>query len=135
MALGLIAILVAGTSIAQEAGPRLLRDDRGKIAGVSGVGVPCDMSDTLCHPYTSTGVITWIDRERKSDLLTSFALTLPSGNIELQNFDDTHAGLSRGDMRDLGRWLEKGMKVTVSGTTSGGVGGAIVDSISLVPDR
>lgn len=126
-------MLMAGTALAQETGPRLLRDGR-DITGVAGVGAPCDPSDFQCHPYTSTGVVTKVDRER-DDTLASFALKMPSGNIELQNFDETQAGLSRGDKRDLGRWLKPGLKVTVSGTTSGAVGGAVVDSITLASDK
>jgi hypothetical protein len=134
-ALTLIAIFVAGTAAAQATGPHLVRDGRGKIAGVAGVGTPCDPADTECHPYSSTGTVMKVDREKKSDTLASFALKLPSGNIELQNFDETNAGLSRGDKRDLARWLEPGMKVTVTGTTSGAVGGATVDSITLAADK
>jgi hypothetical protein len=131
--LALMAMLAAGPALAQETGPRLLRDGH-DITGVTGVGTPCDPSDFQCHPYTSTGVVTKVDRER-DDTLASFALKVPSGNIELQNFDETQAGLSRGDKRDLGRWLKPGLKVTVSGTTSGAVGGAIVDSITLASDK
>jgi hypothetical protein len=128
-----IAILAAGPAIAQATGPHVLRDSRGKVAGVAGVGSPCDPADDQCHQYSSTGVITKVDRE-KDDTLASFALKLPTGNVELQNFDETQEGLSKGDKRDLGRWLEPGMKVTVTGTTSGAVGGSVVDTIRLATD-
>ena len=75
-----------------------------------------------------------VDRER-DDTLASFALKLPTGNIELQNFDETQEGLSQGDKRDLGRWLKPGLKVTVTGTTAARVGGAMVDSITLASDK
>jgi hypothetical protein len=127
-AMALIAVLAAGTAIAQETGPHLLRDDRGKIAGVAGVGTPCDLADALCQPYTTTGVVTKVDRE-KDGTLASFALKLPTGDIDLQNFDESQEGLSRGDKRDLARWLEPGLHVTVTGTNNGGVAGAMVDSI------
>jgi hypothetical protein len=128
-----IAILVGGTAAAQVSGPRLMRDGR-EITGVAGVGSPCDPADFQCHPYSSTGVVTKVDRE-KDDTLASFALKLPSGNVELQNFDETQEGLSRSDKRDLGRWLKPGLKVTVSGTTSGAIGGSVVDSITIASDK
>jgi hypothetical protein len=133
MAMALIALLAAGTALAQEAGPHLLRDGR-KVVGVAGVGAPCDPADDQCHPYSSTGVVTKVDRE-KDDTLASFALKLPTGNIELQNFDETQAGLTRGDKRELGRWLEPGLKVTVTGTTNGAVGSSVVDGITLASDK
>ena len=129
----LIATFVASAATAQATGPRLLRDGR-EITGVAGVGSPCDVADMECHPYSSTGVVTKVDRE-KDDTLASFALKMPSGSIELQNFDEAQQGLSRNDKRDLGRWLKPGLKVTVSGTTSGAVGGAVVDSITLASDK
>ena len=134
MALVLMVMLMAGVAEAQATGPHLLRDDRGKVAGVAGVGTPCDPADAQCTPYSSTGVVMKVDRER-DDTLASFALKSTTGNVELQNFDETQQGLSRGEKRDLSRWLEPGMKVTVSGTTSGGVGGAVIDSITLASDK
>ncbi len=132
-AIALLAMLTAGTAIAQDAGPRLIRDGR-KVAGVAGVGAACDVADLDCHPYSSTGVVTKVDRER-DDTLASFALRLADGNVELQNFDESHEGLSKGDKKELARWLSPGMKVTVTGTTSGGVAGSTVDSITLASDK
>jgi hypothetical protein len=126
-------MLAAGSAIAQETGPHLLRDGH-KITGVAGVGSPCDPADTDCRPYTSTGVVTKVDRE-KDDTLASFALKVPSGNVELQNFDESQAGLSRSDKRDLGHWLAPGLKVTVTGTTNGDMASSIVDSITLASDN
>jgi hypothetical protein len=129
-----MAMIVAGAAEAQATGAHLLRDDRGKVAGVAGVGTPCDVADIQCRPYSSTGTVMKVDRE-KDGTLASFALQLTTGNIELQNFDETQEGLSKGDKRDLARWLAPGMKVTVSGTTSGGVGGAVIDSITPASDK
>jgi hypothetical protein len=128
---GLIAVglmLAATAAGADPAGPHLVRDDRGKVAGVEGVGAPCDLADAQCSPYTSTGTVTKVDRERDGTL-ASFALQLPSGNVELQNFDEAHEGLSRNDKRDLGKWLRPGMKVTVSGTGSSAPGSTVVDKV------
>jgi hypothetical protein len=121
-------LLTAGTAMAESAGPHLLRDGRGKVAGVTGVGTPCDPADSQCAPYTSTGVVTRVDRE-KDGTLASFALQLPSGNIDLQNFNDGQISLGRGDWRDLARWLRPGLRVTVTGTGTGDPDGAVVDRV------
>jgi hypothetical protein len=129
----LLAMFAAGPVIAQATGPHLLRDSRGKVAGVTGVGTPCDLADTTCQPYTATGVVAKVDRE-KDGTLASFALKLPTGDVDLQNFDETQEGLSKGDKRDLARWLAPGLHVTVTGTNNGGVAGVMVDSIAPAND-
>lgn len=134
---GFIAVglmLSAGMAAAGPTGPHLLRDSRGKVAGVTGVGSPCDPADVQCSAYTSTGVITRVDRDRDGTP-ASFALKLPSGDIDLQNFNETAFNFGKGGKRDLSRWLRPGMTVTVSGTGSGAPGDAVVDRVVEASDQ
>jgi hypothetical protein len=129
----LLSLTLAGAAAAQAAGARLLRDDRGKIAGVAGIGTPCAPDGSQCMPYSATGTVTKVDRDRDGTLV-GLALKRESGSIELESFGDGQGGLNRNDRKDLSRWLRPGLKVTVSGTTSAGASGALVDGIVETAD-
>ncbi len=119
--------LIGSPSLAAD-GPHLIFD-HGRIAGMSGAGDTCAEHDDPCRSYQVTGTVTRVSGDAAAP--SSFDLKAADGKTYKENFDQDQTGDA--SLKKFFRWFRPGRRVVVTGTQTGAMGMALVNTIRVAP--